>query len=137
MPLPPYPSDDLNVRRNRYTVNPTSPAPLVGVTPDDQVFALDSIRAFRVGLQADAGQTLTGTGTLRTHFLDALAGAGEWGDNPDLDLSVPSGAAGKRTFWFPDVQVYVPAGRMHLRTDGIGVSGGQVTVHVQGWAGAR
>lgn len=137
MPLPPYPTDSVDVRRTRYTINSTSSAPLVGATPDDQVFALDSIRAFRVGLQADVGQTLTGTGTLRTHFLDALAGAGAWGPNPDLDITVPAGASGKALFWLPDVQVMVPAGRMHLQTDGVGVSGGQVTVHVQGWAGAR
>jgi len=109
----------------------------VGATTDEQVFALDSIRAFRVGIQAEFGQTLAGTGTLRTHFLDSLMGAGDWGANPDLDLPVPTAAAGKRTFWLPDVQVLVPSGRMHLQTDGVGVSGGQVTVHVQGWAGAR
>lgn len=137
MPLPPYPSDTADVRRTKYTTDSTSPKPAVGVTTDDRVFALDSVRAFRVGLQAAEGQKLTGSGTLRTHFLDSLAGAGAWGPNPDLDLQVPAGAAGESMYWLPDVPVLVPTGRMHLQPDGVGVSGGQVTVHVIGWAGSR
>lgn len=137
MPLPPYPSDTADVRRTKYTVDASSPPPAVGVTTDEKVFSLDSVRAFRVGLQAAEGQTLTGSGTLRTYFLDALAGAGTWGPSPDLDLPVPAGAAGKSLYWLPDVQVLVPSGRMHLQPDGVGVSDGQVTVHIVGWAGAR
>jgi hypothetical protein len=110
----------------------------VGVTTDDQVLALDSVRAFRVGLQAAPGQTLAGSGTLRTHYLDGLAGVGGWGSNPDLDLAVPAVAAGKPAFWLPDVPVLVPTGRMHLQADGVGTSGGgNVTIHIVGWAGAR
>lgn len=136
MPLPEYPTDPVNLRRARYALPLTSPEPLVGTTPDSQVISLDSVRSMRIGLQAEPGQTLTGSGTLRVHHLDPLAGAGCWGPNPGLDMPVPPEAAGKKLFWMPDVQVLLPVGRMHLQTDGVGVSGGStVTVHVLAWVG--
>jgi hypothetical protein len=137
MPLPNYPTDPTTLRRTRYAVDGSSPAPLVGATPDEQVLTLDSIRALRIGLQAAPGETLTGTGTLRMYLLDSEAGAADWGRTPDLDIIVPGEAAGERTFWLPDVPTLVRAGRMHIRTQGVGTSGGgQVTIHVQAWSGA-
>lgn len=131
MPLPPYPPD-FNVRRAKYTLPSTSPAPVVGTTPDDQVLVIDSVKAVRVGVQAPDGQTLTGEGFLRCHYLDSASGAACWGPTPELDISL-SGAAGRPVYWVADVQVWVPAGRMHLQPEGVTCSGGgPVTIHVVG-----
>lgn len=133
MPLPTYPPDTNAVRRAKYQLDTTSDAPTAPGTPDDQVIGLDSVRALRIGLQAPAGQTLTGTGTLRAYYLDSVAGTACWAPNPDLDMPVPSAAAGQPVYWLPDVAVLIPAGRFHVRTDGVGVSGpGKVTIHIIG-----
>jgi hypothetical protein len=137
MALPTYPMDPGRLRRLQYAVPQTSPNPVVGVVPDTQVFELLSVTALRIGLQAPAGKTLLGTGFLRMHYLDGQAGPGRWGDNPGLDMEIPSSASGMAMYWLPDVAVLLPAGRMHIRADGIGMSEqGDVTIHVLGWVGA-
>jgi hypothetical protein len=90
------------------------------------------LTGFRVMVCADAGQTLSGAGTLQAYLLDEKSGL--VARNNDLDLSVDE--AGDRCQAFPDFAVAGSRaeGRVIFAATGVTVSGGTVTVFYRGYA---
>lgn len=95
---------------------------------------LAGVYGARVGVCAGAGETLTGTGTLRAYLYDPAVA--DWFYDPDLDLPIakatPTGARGCRA-WPDWVTGMRGGGRVLYAADGVGVSGGTtVNVYVSG-----
>lgn len=134
LPMSALAEDPLNsVRRWMEPQSLTRAAPTVScaATSNAEGLNLDSVRAFRVMVEAPSGQTLTG-GTLLAWHYDF--GAAAWLRNPANDLTVTSGLA--RQVW-EDLPVYVRTGCALYAASSVTLSGAgtAVTVRVTGWYG--
>lgn len=90
--------------------------------------ALDGIGAISIWLEADPGQTLSGTGQLDVYVYDAMVGA--WALAPLIPFGVPSGAAGKQRVVLGSVVIDNPRGRIAPIANGVGVSAGGLTLYI-------
>lgn len=89
--------------------------------------SLRSTGGTRITVAADAGQTLSGTGTFDVYYLQPTLGI--WSLNPDLALSVPAAVSGLRSWTAPDLPAAVPQGRIAIASNGVGVSSGGLSVY--------
>lgn len=94
--------------------------------------SLSGVKAVRISVCAESGQTLSGTGNIRIYFLHGAAGL--WHRNPGADLTV---TATTRCQVFGDLTVAAVAvdngDRVLAATDTLGVSGGTTaTVRMDG-----
>jgi hypothetical protein len=85
---------------------------------------------FTVFAEADNAQTFTASpgGTLQAYLYDDVVGA--WARCPDLDLAIS--VASQRRQAFSGFNVYSPRGRVAYAPASVTLSGGGVTVYVQG-----
>lgn len=90
--------------------------------------SLQSVAGFRVVLEADSGQTLSGAGAL-TCFTwdDSIAG---WARLSDADITVPAAIASNRRYGAVSFQVQAPRGRVAFIANAVTVSAGGVTVYL-------
>lgn len=89
---------------------------------------LQSVAGFRVVLEADAGQTLSGAGTLTCFtWEDAING---WSRLSDADITVPAAIASNRRYGAVSFQVQAPRGRVAFIANGVTVSAGGCTVYM-------
>jgi hypothetical protein len=102
--------------------NPTDSAPTLAT--DGQ--ALAGIGGFTLVLEADLGQTLTGAGNLLGFSYDSCNG---WARSPDIDVQIPSAAAGQRRVAFPGWTISNPRGSVAHVAAGVGVSSGGLSLY--------
>jgi len=86
--------------------------------------ALSGVGGFNLTIQADPGQTLTGVGSLTGYIYDDLIG---W-TLGDIGVNVPAIASGSRSYTFSGWTVANPIERIAHICNGVGVSGGGVTL---------
>lgn len=89
---------------------------------------LAGVIGFRVILSADAGKTLSGTGSVQ--FWVWSPGLNRWCRDTQLDYSV---AETTRDAVSPDFLTRVSYGRVLPAVNGVGVSSGSLTVQIEGW----
>lgn len=94
---------------------------------------LRGVRGYRLMIEADSGQTLSGAGNLRAWYYDFAVGA--WNRSPALDMAVTLTAT--RRQGYADVATLVRSGCVLYAADGVTVSGGTVTVRLTAWIGAE
>lgn len=92
---------------------------------------LRGVRGYRLMIEADTGQTLSGSGNLRAYYYDF--GVGAWLRTPALDIAVTLSST--RRQGYADIIVPVRSGCVLYAADTVGVSGGGVTVRVTAWIG--
>lgn len=90
--------------------------------------SLQSVAGFKVTLEADSGQTLSGAGTLTCFTWDDLIAG--WARYSDGDITVPAAVASNRRYGAVPFQVLAPRGRIAFITSGITVSGGSLTIYM-------
>lgn len=89
---------------------------------------LEGIRGARILVSADAGQTLSGTGTVLLYlWIEELA---RWARG-SIEYNV-LGFSGRDAV-FPDEVVSVPNGALYAEARNVGVSAGALTVRIQTW----
>lgn len=90
--------------------------------------SLQSVAGFKVVLEADAAQTLSGAGSL-TCFTwdDAIAG---WARYSDADITIPAAIASNRRYGAVSFQVQAPRGRVAFVANGVTVSAGNLTLYM-------
>lgn len=93
---------------------------------------LRSVRGYRLMVEADSGQTLSGAGNLRAYYYDFTVGA--WARTPELDVAVT--LTGVRRQAYADVTSPVRTGCVLYAADTVTVSGGTVTLRITAWTGA-
>lgn len=76
--------------------------------------------------EADEGQTFTGSGDFVGFMYDPLCG---WSRASELDVSIVAADAGNRRVFLGAFPVSAPRGRMAHAANGVGVSGGGVTLY--------
>jgi hypothetical protein len=104
-----------------------------GVTCDAPTLAtqglkLDRLQGFSVTACADAGQTLSGAGTLTAYVYDETVGV--WSRIPELDLT--AGTATVRCLTFAAVWVAAPRGRVAYVPTTVTASSNLVVVYIIG-----
>lgn len=110
----------------------TRPAPTIScLAAVPEGMDLRNVRGYRLMIEADSGQTLTGSGNLRAWYYDF--GLGAWMRTPALDVAVTLTAT--RRQGFADVTTVVRTGCVLYAADTVGVSGGGVTVRITAWIG--
>jgi hypothetical protein len=113
-------SGSRSVTSVQSTTEATAPTANEGVN-------LDAVSGFNIYVEADEGQTLTGSGDLLGYLKSGIRGRWARGD-AQLDLAIPAEANGHRTYVFSGFTVPSPRGRLAHLCDGVGVSGGGVTI---------
>lgn len=97
-------------------------------TLSSEGMSLQSVAGFTVTLEADAGQTLSGAGTLACYtWEDTVAG---WSRLPDTDITIPASVASNRRYGKVSFQVQCPRGRVAFITSGVTVSAGNLTLYM-------
>jgi hypothetical protein len=89
---------------------------------------LDGTGHFDAWLEADVGETLSGTGILRGYRYEPAIGA--WTRMPSADTFIPDLAAGQRRVLVGAFDVINRRGRFALMADGVGVSAGGLTLYL-------
>jgi hypothetical protein len=112
-------------RSAKETQGTTRAAPTTDST--DGVNCAD-VTALVVVLEADSGQTLSGSGTVDCYIYDDNWAA--WVLVPGAALTVPASAASKRRIAFPVSEVPSSRGRILYATNTVATSSGNVTVYV-------
>ena len=90
--------------------------------------SLTNVGGYTVFLEADAGQTLSGSGTLYAYLYNPQTS--KWHYAPDLSFVVPSSATGQSGVGFIGVYVSSPWGRVCYRPNAVGVSAGNLTIYL-------
>lgn len=93
---------------------------------------LRSVRAFQVHVEADPGQTFTGSGALALYYYDFTYG---WFPAVQLTKSMSPMAGLNRGTFSSDIAP-LRTGCLFPAARGVGVTGGGVTVRVTAWTGA-
>lgn len=95
---------------------------------------LDTVGAVFVVVEADAGKTLSGAGTLLCYHLNSVSG--NWARAADWDLTVPSGASGNRAAVLrgPSTGFGIPVpcarDRLAFAPSSVTLSGGGLTIYI-------
>lgn len=91
---------------------------------------LAGLRAVTVTISADSGATLSGAGTVDAYYYDPEIG--RYASDTALTFTVAAGASGKRDWTLGTVIVDNPRGRLMYACNGVTVSAGSCTVHMDG-----
>lgn len=97
-------------------------------TSDTSGISIQQATAYRVRVCADSGKVLQGAGTLDAYVQDEVDGL--WTRVPQLDLTVPGGAASKRCYGWAEFENGVPYGRVFYLASGVTVDAGNLTVRL-------
>lgn len=89
---------------------------------------LASVAGFKVVLEADSAQTLSGAGTLTCFTWDDLIAG--WSRLSDADITVPAAVASNRRYGAVSFQVQAPRGRVAFIASGVTVSAGGLTLYM-------
>jgi hypothetical protein len=100
--------------------------------------SLRSASGWDVYVEADSGQTLSGTGTLQAFWFSD--NQQRWMRAPDFDITVPASAASNRGYYAlagspgKGIPVLVQGGRIGYAPNGVTVSSGGVTIYIDVYA---
>lgn len=90
--------------------------------------SLQSVAGFKVVLEADSGQTLSGAGSLACFtWDDSIAG---WARLSDADITVPAAITSNRRYGAVSFQVQAPRGRIAFIASSVTVSAGGLTLYM-------
>lgn len=118
----------------RYFQEAQTVATVAPTTPNDTQGApiglpLNDAHGYRLTIAAEAGQTLTGTGTMRCVMWHP--GLALWCRDADLDFPVSEDTAGVRAVTFSEVECVVgDAVQVYYYPDAVGTSSGGVTMRL-------